>query len=114
KSMTIRIGTVDHAMLAEVRIKNGKPEWFFFDPNAGLVKFTNLQSMEKGMEELLNSGQSAALHNTRRTLTGKRAYSISTFDPGHVNNRPGINPDAVRELSSVTLYTIKRRGILPA
>ncbi|WP_161548024.1 hypothetical protein [Pseudomonas sp. Q1] len=103
KSMTIRIGTVDHAMLAGVRIKNGKPEWFFFDPNAGLVKFTNLQSMEKGMEELLNSGQSAALHNTRRTLTGKRAYSISTFEPGHVNNRPGINPDAVRELSSVTL-----------
>ncbi|TFF14388.1 hypothetical protein EXW72_04740 [Pseudomonas sp. BCA14] len=102
-STTIRIGTVDHAMLAGVQIKNGKPEWFFFDPNAGLVKFTNLKSMERGMEELLNSGQSAALRNTRRTLTGKRAYSISIFEPGHVNNRPGINPDVVRDLSSVAL-----------
>lgn len=99
-SVTLRIGTRDHAMLAGTRIKDGKPEWFFYDPNAGLVTFTNLRAMEAGMENALNSGLTAALHNTDRTLTGKRAYTISVFEPGNLN-RPGIDADAVRDLSSV-------------
>ncbi|UII68885.1 hypothetical protein LVW35_14370 [Pseudomonas sp. HN11] len=102
KSTTIRIGTHDHAMLAGTRVTNGKPEWFFYDPNMGLVKFTNLKSMEAAMESLLNSGPTAALRNTDRTLTGHRAYTISVFDPNDVN-RPGIDPDAVKKLSSVAV-----------
>lgn len=101
-STTIKISERGHGMLAGVRFKDGKPEWFFYDPNAGLVKFTDFKAMEAAMENVLNSGLMAAMRNTERTLTGQRAYSISTFTPSDLN-QPGIDVEAVTALSSVAL-----------
>lgn len=101
-STTVRIGTRDHAMLAGVRVENGKKEWFFYDPNSGLVKFNNSMVMQEGMEKVLNSGNLAATNNTLRSPAGGRQYSVSIFDPSDVN-RPGIDANAVADLSGIEL-----------
>ncbi|MCR4538297.1 hypothetical protein NUV89_07820 [Pseudomonas sp. 18.1.10] len=101
-STTVRIGTRDHAMLAGVRVESGKKEWFFYDPNAGLVKFNNSMAMQEGMEKLLNSGTLAATNNTLKSPTGARKYTVSTFEPSDVN-RAGIDANAVADLSDITL-----------
>ncbi|WP_157356541.1 hypothetical protein [Pseudomonas sp. CBZ-4] len=101
-STTVRIGTHDHAMLAGVRVESGKKEWFFYDPNAGLVKFNNSLAMQEGMEKLLNSGKLAATNNTLRSPGAGRQYSVSLFDPADVN-RPGIDANAVADLSDIEL-----------
>ena len=101
-STTVRIGTHDHAMLAGVRIESGKKEWFFYDPNSGLVKFNNAMSMREGMEKVLNSGAIAATNNTLRSPTGARYYTVSKFAPSDVN-RPGIDATAVENLSDIAL-----------
>lgn len=101
-STTVRIGTRDHAMLAGVRVESGKKEWFFYDPNAGLVKFANSLAMQEGMEKLLNSGTLAATNNTLKSPTGARKYTVSKFEPSDVN-RAGIDANAVADLSNITL-----------
>lgn len=98
----VRIGTRDHAMLAAVRVQNGRKEWFFYDPNSGLAKFNNAMSMREGMEKVLNSGKIAAINNTRRSPTGSRVYSVSKFAPSDLN-RPGIDATAVENLSDIAL-----------
>lgn len=101
-STTVRIGTRDHAMLAGVRIEDGKKEWFFYDPNSGLVKFNTAISMREGMENVLNSGKIAATNNTIKSPTGSRVYSVSKFDSSDLN-RPGIDANAVENLSGIEL-----------
>ena len=101
-STTVRIGTRNHAMLAGVRVENGKKEWFFYDPNSGLVKFNNATSMREGMEKVLNSGKIAATNSTDKSATGSRVYSVSQFDSSDLN-RPGIDANAVENLSDVEL-----------
>lgn len=101
-STTVRIGTRDHAMLAGVSVDNGKKEWFFYDPNSGLVKFNNSMAMQEGMEKVLNSGKLAATNNTLRSPVEGRQYSVSIFDPADVN-RPGIDTNAVADLSDIAL-----------
>lgn len=101
-STTLRVGTRDHAMLAGVRVENGKKEWFFYDPNAGLVKFNNSMAMQEGMEKVLNSGNLAATNNTLRSPAGGRLYSVSIFDPSDVK-RPGIDANAAADLSDIAL-----------
>lgn len=85
-STYLRISTADHAMLAGIRIKNGTKEWFFFDPNGGLVKFDNVAAMQAGLEKALNSGAHAATLNPKRSLTGHPEFQVSRFHPKDMIN----------------------------
>lgn len=101
-STTLRIGTRDHAMLAGVRVENGVKEWFFYDPNSGLVKFDNETSMRNGMEKVLETGKIAAISDTPLTATGARQYSVSEFELSDMN-RPGIDTAAIKAFSDSLL-----------
>ncbi|MGR2708055.1 hypothetical protein B7453_18365 [Pseudomonas sp. IB20] len=83
-SKYLRISTEDHAMLAAVRIRNGKKEWFFFDPDSGLAKFDNLQSMRNAMEKLLDRGAMAATLKPFMSAQGTRQFYVSPFQPNDV------------------------------
>ncbi|MFL1553304.1 hypothetical protein ACI77I_30240, partial [Pseudomonas sp. D47] len=83
-SKYLRISTEDHAMLAAVRIRNGKKEWFFFDPDSGLAKFDNLQSMRNAMEKLLDRGAMAATLKPLMSAQGTRQFYVSPFQPNDV------------------------------
>ncbi|MGF6094020.1 hypothetical protein [Pseudomonas sp. 18175] len=81
KSTYLRISTQDHALLAGVRFKDNKKEWFFFEPNGGLVKFDNLESMQKGMAKVLDSGAVSATLKPHVTSLGTREFLVSPFHP---------------------------------
>jgi hypothetical protein len=83
-SKYLRISTRDHALLAGVRINAGKKEWFFFEPNGGLVKFDNPQSMQAGLEKVLNSGSVGQTLNPRITQQGQREFHVSPFHPNDI------------------------------
>lgn len=84
KSTFLRISTKDHALLAGVRIKDNKKEWFFFEPNGGLVKFDNLTSMRSGMNKVLESGSVATTLKPQVTLQGNREFHVSAFHPDDI------------------------------
>lgn len=98
----LKIATKDHALLAAVRIESGKKEWFFYDPNGGLAKFTSLESMKAGIENVLSKGKIAALLNTDTSTFGGRVFSVSKFGPTDLG-RPGAHPDVVKNLSNAVL-----------
>ncbi|WP_248749720.1 hypothetical protein [Pseudomonas sp. MWU15-20650] len=78
-SKTIRIATKDHAMIAGIKVEGGKTSWFFYDPNAGLAKFTTLQSMQEGMEKALNSGGLGKTLSPHSTGKEGSVYETSVF-----------------------------------
>lgn len=80
-SKTLRIGTKDHGMIAGITVEPGKTEWFFYEPNSGMVKFDTLASMQNGMEKVLNSGGIAANLNAYGSKRGAREYYVSEFSP---------------------------------
>lgn len=98
----LKIASKDHALLAGTKIENGQTEWFFYDPNGGLAKFTTLDAMRKGIRNVLNKGKTAAVLNTELSPFGARLFSVSTFGSTDLV-RPGIDPDIVRNLSNVAL-----------
>lgn len=80
----VRISTQDHAMLAGIRVKDGRKEWFFFEPNGGLVKFDNAKSMQAGIEKTLNSGAMGATLQPWMSTQGIRQFHVSYFHPNHI------------------------------
>ncbi|KWN70214.1 hypothetical protein WM23_00015 [Burkholderia ubonensis] len=42
----LSLSTPNHAMLTGVRLKQGKPSYFFYDPNMGLAEFNRPQDLE--------------------------------------------------------------------
>ena len=79
-SKTLRIGTKDHGMIAGIKVEGGRTSWFFYEPNSGMAKFTTLQSMQEGMEKVLNSGGIAATLSPYGSKRGAREFYVSTFD----------------------------------
>lgn len=78
-SKTLRIGEKDHALLAGITVKDGITQWFFYDPNAGLVKFRTLQSMQEGLDNALSSGLTAATRKPYGKKHGTLTYNVSEF-----------------------------------
>ncbi|MFC6296742.1 hypothetical protein GNF76_07520 [Pseudomonas sp. CCM 7893] len=101
-SKTIRIASEDHAMLAGIKVENGKTEWFFYDPDSGFVEFETLRSMQEGLEKTLNSGGIAASQKTSKSQTGAREYHISEFHTGDIV-ADGVDEFAVANLAMATL-----------
>lgn len=92
-SKTIRIATQDHAMIAGIKVEGGRTTWFFYDPNAGLAKFTTLQSMQEGMEKALNSGGLAATLNPHKRGNGGSFYETSEFAASDMDTVNSIYKD---------------------
>lgn len=78
-SKTLRIGEKDHGLLAGIKVKNGETEWFFYDPDAGLVKFQTLQSMQEGLDKALSSGLTAVTRRPYGKKHGTLTYNVSEF-----------------------------------
>lgn len=78
-SKTLRIGEKDHGLIAGIRVKDGTTDWFFYDPNAGLVKFQTLQSMQEGLDKVLSSGLSAPTRKPYGSKRGTIEYNVSEF-----------------------------------
>jgi hypothetical protein len=109
-SKSLRISTRDHAMVAGVRVIDGKPAWYFYDPNAGLAKFESIQSMKEGLYKVLESGALASTHNTFRNTKGGHVYQVSEFrlddiDPDYIDRVEDLShvelPDLSDELFSI-------------
>ncbi|MDT9634379.1 hypothetical protein F6S08_24585 [Pseudomonas sp. JV449] len=83
-SKYLRISTEDHAMLAGVRVKDGQKEWFFFEPNGGLVSFDNVESMREGIEKILSSGGVSATLKPKVSPAGKKEFHVSAFHPDDI------------------------------
>ena len=83
-SKYLRISTEDHAMLAGIRVKDGQKEWFFFEPNGGLVRFDNVESMREGIEKILNSGGVSATLRPKISPGGKKGFHVSAFHPDDI------------------------------
>lgn len=101
-SKTLRLASKDHAMLAGIRVRNGRPEWFFYEPNSGFAKFSSPESMRQGMHKVLESGALAATLNTYGRKRGGRDFNVSEFDPADIDNS-SISRNRVENLSSVEL-----------
>ena len=101
-SKTLRIGTKDHAMIAGIKVEGGKTDWFFYEPNSGMVTFKTLQSMQEGMEKALNSGNIAAMLHPYGSKRGAREYYVSAFAATDFDI-PGINKAALQNLFDTAL-----------
>lgn len=83
-SKILMIGTKSHGMVAGTRFTDGKQEWFFYDPNAGMAIFETRQTLQEGLSKALGDG---ALANTFQTYGKKRGgadYAVNEFRPGDV------------------------------
>lgn len=109
-SKSLRISTQDHAMIAGVRVIDGKPVWYFYDPNAGLAKFESIQSMKEGLHKVLESGALASTYKTFRNTKGGRVYHVSEFrlddiDPDYIDRVEDLShfelPDLPDEFFSI-------------
>ena len=83
-SKYLRISTEDHAMLAGIRVKDGQKEWFFFEPNSGMVRFDNVESMREGVEKILNSGSISSTLKPKVSPAGKKEFHVSAFQPNDI------------------------------
>ncbi len=79
-SKTLRIGTKDHGVIAGIIVEPGNTKWFFYDPNSGLAEFTTLQSMQEGMEKVLNSGGIGKSLHPYGSKRGVREFNVSEFE----------------------------------
>ena len=98
----LRIATKDHAMLAGIRVRNGKPEWIFYEPNSGLAKFATPEAMREGMRRTLDTGALSATFNTYGQKRAGRDFNVSEFDPTDIGNG-SISRNRVERLSAVEL-----------
>ncbi|MDY7533377.1 hypothetical protein RGV33_17085 [Pseudomonas sp. Bout1] len=83
RSKTLLIRDEGHGLTAGVVVENNQKHWFYFDPNFGLAKFPTQQSMEKGLESLLNSGKTSALlepYGVNRAVPEYRVVEFSELD----------------------------------
>ena len=100
-SKTLRIGSKDHGMIAGIRVKAGKPEWFFYEPNSGMATFNTLKSMQDGLENVLDTGQIATTLNTYGSKRGAREYNVSEFDVSDMNKSNVYLPEVQEMLDNV-------------
>lgn len=66
-------------MVAGIKVEGSHTSWFFYDPDGALVKFTTLQSMQEGMEKVLNSGRHGKNINPYVTDKGEKFFETSEF-----------------------------------
>ena len=71
-------------MLAGIRVKDGQKEWFFFEPNSGMVRFDNVESMREGVEKILNSGSISSTLKPKVSPAGKKEFHVSPFHPDDI------------------------------
>ncbi len=102
KTKLLRLASKDHAMLAGVRVKNGKREWFFYEPNSGLAKFSTLEAMKEGLHKTLENGALSVTFNFYGTKRGGHDFNVSEFDPTDVDGG-SFSRSRVENLSSVEL-----------
>lgn len=76
-SKTLRINSLDHAVLAGVQMDGASPRWFYFDPNFGLATFDNPQAFQDGLERTLNRGTNPTRLRALGTDPAVPEYQIS-------------------------------------
>ncbi|WP_311882968.1 MULTISPECIES: hypothetical protein [unclassified Pseudomonas] len=101
-SKILRLTSKDHAMLAAIRVRNGKPEWLFYEPNSGLVKFATPEAMKEGLHKALESGALSVTLNTYGSKRAGRDFNVSEFHPADIDNG-SISRNRVEDLSSFEL-----------
>ncbi|MBT2372784.1 hypothetical protein [Pseudomonas fluorescens] len=79
-SKTFMIRDKGHGLVAGVTVENNNREWFYFNPNYGLARFKNQQSMEIALERTLNSGKSATFAQPYGIDRANPEYKVSEFN----------------------------------
>jgi hypothetical protein len=102
KTKILRIASKDHAMLVAVRVRNGKPEWLFYEPNSGLAKFATPEAMKRGLHKALESGALSATFNHYGKRRGGLDFNVSEFDPADIDSG-SISRSRVENLSAFEL-----------
>jgi hypothetical protein len=84
-SKTLRINSLDHALMAGVNMDGASPKWFYFDPNYGLATFDTPQAFQDGLERTLNRGTSTIRHRALGTDPAVPEYKVSEFNGADYN-----------------------------
>lgn len=93
ESTTLKISDNAHGIIAGVKIENNNKLFFLYDPNFGLAKFPSKESMEKGLESLLNSGQVGRTFKPVGYQSSMPVFDVSTFRDGDFYMNSGtVNP----------------------
>jgi hypothetical protein len=77
----LMIGTKSHGMVAGTRFKAGKQEWFFYDPNSGVVLFDTQKTLQEGLSKALGDGALAKTFQPYGKKRGGADYAVNEFKP---------------------------------
>ena len=69
-----------HVVLAGMSVQNNSRQWFYYDPNFGLVKFPTERAMRTGLENALSSGRSNVLMQPYGADRAKPEYKYAEFN----------------------------------
>ena len=61
-------------------MQNNTKQWFYYDPNFGLVKFPTEEAMRKGLESALSSGRSNVLMQPYGADRARPEYKYAEFN----------------------------------
>ncbi len=86
KSLLISNGSGGHGISAGVLVNGAEKEWYYYDPNFGIARFSTEQAMRTGVERAMNSG---ATRHMFLPDPGTSAYKVSTFDEMQLMNAVG-------------------------
>lgn len=89
----LRIRDNSHGIIAGTTVKNGIKDFFVYDPNYGMAKFSTKESMEKSLESLLNSGGTASSRKPFGTDPTVPEYEVSEFsEQDFLRSAQGVDP----------------------
>ncbi len=69
-----------HVVLAGMSMQNNTKQWFYYDPNFGLVKFPTEEAMRKGLDSALSSGRSNVLMQPYGADRARPEYKYAEFN----------------------------------
>ena len=69
-----------HVVLAGMSLQDNTKQWFYYDPNFGLVKFPTEAAMRKGLDSALNSGRSNVLMQPYGADRTRPEYKFAEFN----------------------------------
>ena len=79
-SKSVMIEMPNHAMTAGVSVKGTTKTYYFYDPNLGVVEFSSLRDMERGLDKLFNHKHLKKEYRSVGTDIRKLEFKISDVD----------------------------------
>lgn len=103
-STTLMIDSPGHSMMAGVKFDGEGKQFFFYDPNLGLVTFPTEKSMSDGLQALFTQKKPATPYRTYSTSGDKLEFRVSTHDEGWAS-KASVDEQSTKQLYETRLDT---------